>query len=78
MAGLFSQMIPPIGRRLAFPPVVQDWVNKGLGMSSCVCVTGHIKDPLPLIEKSRALCPGGGVPPSFIHHSSNHYHHQTE
>ena len=28
-------------------------------MSSRVCATGHVKDPVPLIEKSRALCPGG-------------------
>ena len=49
-----------------FPPVVHDWVQKGLGMSSRVCVTGHIKDPVPLIEKSRASCPGGRCPPSFI------------
>ena len=52
---------------LAFPPVVHDWVNKGLGMSSRVCATGHIKDPVPLIEKSRTSCPGGRCPPSFIH-----------
>ena len=36
-------------------------------MSSRVCVTGHIKDPVPLIEKSRTLCTGGRFPPSFIH-----------
>ena len=33
----------------------------------CVCVTGHIKDPVPFVEKSKALCPGGRFPPSFIH-----------
>ena len=38
---------------------------KGLGMSSRVCAAGHIKDPVPLIEKSRALRPGGRFPPSF-------------
>ena len=27
----------------------------------------NITDPLPLIEKSRASCPGGRFPPSFIH-----------
>ena len=32
-------------------PVVHDWVNNGLGMSSLVCATGHIKDPLPLIKE---------------------------
>ena len=36
-------------------------------MSSRVCVTEHIKDPVPLIEKSRASCPGGRFPLSFIH-----------
>ena len=36
-------------------------------MSSLVYATGHIKDPVPLIEKSRASCPGGRVSPSFIH-----------
>ena len=52
---------------LTFPPVVLDWVNKGLGMSSCVCATRHIKDPVPLMEKSSASCPSGRFPPSFIH-----------
>ena len=28
---------------------------------------GHKKDPMPLLEKSRALCPSGRIPPSFIH-----------
>ena len=28
-------------------------------MYSRVCVTGYIKDPVPLIEKSRSSCPGG-------------------
>ena len=51
----------------AFPPVPHDWLIKGLCMFSCVCATGHIKDPLPLIEKSRASCPGGMFPPSFLH-----------
>ena len=32
-----------------------------------VDATGPIKDPVPLIEKRRGLCPGGGFPPSFIH-----------
>ena len=38
-----------------FPPVLRDWVIKGLGMSSLVYATGHIKDPVPLIEKRRGL-----------------------
>ena len=45
--------------------MVHDWVNKGLGMSSHGCATGHIEDPL--IEKSMASCPGGRFPPSFIY-----------
>ena len=49
------------------PPRDCDWVIKGLGMSSLVYVTGHIKDPVPLIEKRRGLSPGGRFPPSFIH-----------
>ena len=36
-------------------------------MSSRVYATGRIKDPLPLIEKRRASCPGDRCPPSFIH-----------
>ena len=36
--------------------LVHDWVIKVLGMSSRACATGHIKDPMPLIEKSRASC----------------------
>ena len=36
-------------------------------MSSLVYATGHIKDPVPLIEKRRGLSPGGQFPPSFIH-----------
>ena len=44
-----------------------DWVIKGLGMSSLVYATGHIQDPVPLIEKRRGLSPGGRFTPSFIH-----------
>ena len=36
-------------------------------MSSRVCATGHIKDPVPLAERIRASGPGGRFPPSFIH-----------
>ena len=38
-------------------------------MSSRVCATGHIKDPVPLIEKRRGLSSGGRFP---------HHYHQTE
>ena len=54
-------------RCLTFPPVLRDWVIKGFGMSSLVYATGHIKDPVPLVEKSRGLSPGGRFPPCFIH-----------
>ena len=50
-----------------FPPLLCDWVIKGLGMYSGVYSTGHIKDHVPLIEKRRGLSPGGRFPPSFIH-----------
>ena len=36
-------------------------------MSSRVYATGRIKDPLPLIEKSRASRPGGRLPFSLTH-----------
>ena len=49
------------------PPVLRDWVIKGLGMSSRISATGHIKDPVPLIEKRRGLSPGGRFHSSFIH-----------
>ena len=35
-------------------------------MFSRVCVTGHIEDPVPLIDKRRGLSPSGRFPPSFI------------
>ena len=52
---------------LTFPPVVHDWVGKGFGMSSLVCATGLITDPVPLIDKSGASCPDGRFPLTFIH-----------
>ena len=36
-------------------------------ISSFVYATGHIKDPVPLVEKRRGLSPGGRFPPSFLH-----------
>ena len=68
--GVFNCGLTAPRSTLTLPPVVHDWVNKGLGMSSRVCATGHIKDPVPELcnmEKSRALCSGGRFPPSFIH-----------
>ena len=66
---VLSVQVPPaeLNIPLIFPPVLRDWVIKGLGMSSLVYVTGHIKDPVPLIAKRRGLSPGGRFPPSFIH-----------
>ena len=42
-------------------------------MSIRVCTTGHrpIKDPVPLIEKSRASCPSVRFPPSSIYQVIN-------
>ena len=40
--------------------VARSTVNRG-------CVTGHIKDPVPLIGKKRGLSPSGRFPPRFIH-----------
>ena len=67
---MLSVRVPPAELNIsAFPPVLHDWVTKGLGMSSLVYATGHIglKDPVPLIAKRRGLSPGGRFPPSFIH-----------
>ena len=36
-------------------------------MSSRVCATGHIKDPVQHVERSRASGPGGRFPPSLMH-----------
>ena len=57
LSGLLSQ---PGTEHFGFPPSAP--VIKSPGMSSRVCPTGGIKDPVPLIEKRR-----GGCPPSFIH-----------
>ena len=48
-------------------PCLFNWIIQGLGMSSRVCVTGHITDPVPFLEKNRASCTGRRFPPSFIH-----------
>ena len=69
---MLSVRVPPAELNIsAFPPVLRDWVIKGLGMSSLAYATGHIKDPVPLIEKRMGLSPGGR-----FHSSSNH--HRTE
>ena len=45
----------------SFQPVLHDWCNKGRGMCYPICGMVHIKEPLPLIEKS-SLCGGSGFP----------------
>ena len=52
---------------LDFPPVVHDWVIKRLGMYTHVLATEHMTGPVPLVEKTRASCPGGRLPPSFTY-----------
>ena len=65
---MLSVRVPPAELNIsAFPPVLRDWVNKGLGMSSLVYATGHIKDPVPLIAKRRELSRSGRFTPMFIH-----------
>ena len=65
---VLSVRVPPVELNIsAFPPVLRNWVIKGLGMSSLVYATGHITCPVPLIEKRRGLSLGGRFPPSFIH-----------
>ena len=65
---MLSVRVPPTELNiLAFLPVLRDLVTKGLGMSSLVSATGHIKDSVPLIEKRRGLSPSGRFPPSLLH-----------
>ena len=40
-------------------------------MCSRVYATGHIKDPVPLIEKRRGLCPSGRFPPESLKMASD-------
>ena len=40
-------------------------------MSNLVSATRYITDPVPLIEKSRALCPGVRIPSSFIYQKAS-------
>ena len=44
--------ILPLPEHFDFPPAVYDWVNKGLGKSSRVCATGHIKISCHLLENT--------------------------
>ena len=64
---MLSARVPHELNISAFPPVLHNWVIKGPGMSSRACTTGHIKDPVPLIEKRRGLSPSGWFPPGIIH-----------
>ena len=47
--------LPHVGQHFVCPAVCMCWLWL------------HVKDPVPLIEKSRAWCPGGRFPSSFIH-----------
>ena len=49
----------PLCRSTLTFPQENDWVNKGLGMSSRVCATGLIKVPLPLIKRFPPI--GAGI-----------------
>ena len=49
------------------PMCCRDWIIKGFGVYSRVYATGHVKDPVPLIDKRRGLSPGGRFPPGFLH-----------
>ena len=40
---------------LVFPPVLRDWLIKGLGMYSRDYATGHIKDSVPHSEKEKGI-----------------------
>ena len=42
----------------SFQPVLHDWCNKGCDMCYPVCGMVHIKEPLLLIDKSRAFAHG--------------------
>ena len=57
-------MVGPLNYFL-FQPVLHDWCNKGCGMCYPVCGMVHIKDPLPLIEKSSSCSGGSGFPLSL-------------
>ena len=48
----------------SFQPVLHDWCNKGSGMCYPVCGMVHLKEPLPLIDKS-SPCGGSGFPLSL-------------
>ena len=69
MVVVFCPNIKAVGQFIlgTFSFCLNDWVIKGVGMSSHVSATGHIKDSVPLIKKRRGLSPGGRFPPSFIH-----------
>ena len=41
------------------PTSAPDWFIKGRGMCYCVYVIMHVKEPQSLVERSRALRPGG-------------------
>ena len=56
-----------VPQHFGFPPVVHDWVNKGLWYVQPRLCDWTYKDPVPFFEKSRATCPSGRPAPHFIH-----------
>ena len=68
-SGQFGFRICLVSEHFGFPPGVYDWINIKYWpwyVQPCLCDWAY-KRSVPLIEKSRALCPGGRFPFSFIH-----------
>ena len=65
-ADLWQGFVPHV-RNVPTLPGSGQWSMTG--MASPVCATGHIKDPVPLLGKRRALYPGGRFAWSCIHTS---------
>ena len=53
--------------------MITGYIKALVYMSHRVCATGHIKCPVPLIEKSRVSFLSGRFPPSFINATCNHH-----
>ena len=65
---MLSVRVPPVELNIsAFPPVLRNWVIKGLGMSSRRLCDWAYKRSRATYRKEKRLSPGGRFPPSFIH-----------
>ena len=64
----FFHNAPMTGFKWITFSVVGLFISSLLGQP-CLCDWSYIrvKEPVPIIEKSRTSCPGGRCPPSFIH-----------